>query len=55
MGAQVADGAHLEGATITLMSAFGLGEFVVWLLLVTVTVAFVVAVIRIGFRRTPRS
>jgi hypothetical protein len=36
------------------MSDFGLGEFVVWLLMVTVTVAFVVAVIRIGFRGSSR-
>ena len=36
------------------MSDFGLGEFVFWALMVTVMVAFAVAVIRIGFRRTPR-
>jgi hypothetical protein len=36
------------------VSGFGLGEFVIWLLMVTVTVAFVVAVIRIGFRRNSR-
>lgn len=36
------------------MGGIGLGEFVVWLLMVTVTVAIVVAVVRIGLRRTSR-
>jgi hypothetical protein len=36
------------------MGGIGLGEFVVWLLMVTVTVAVIVALVRIGFRRTPR-
>jgi hypothetical protein len=33
------------------MGGIGLGEFVVWVLMVTVVVAIVVAVIRIGFHR----
>ena len=34
------------------MGGIGFGEFAVWLLMVSVTVAIVVAVVRIGFRRT---
>jgi hypothetical protein len=36
------------------MSDFAVGEFIVWLLMVTVTVTLVVAIIRIGFRRSSR-
>jgi hypothetical protein len=37
------------------MTDIGPGEIIIWLLMVTVTVAIVVALIRIGFRRTPRT
>jgi hypothetical protein len=37
------------------VGGIGPGEFVVWLLMVTVTVAIVVAVVRIGFRWTSRN
>jgi hypothetical protein len=37
------------------MPDLGLGELVIWLVMVTVIVAIIVALIRIGFRRTPRN
>ena len=36
------------------MGSFGLGEFVVWLVIVIPVIAVGLAVVRIGFRRNPR-
>ena len=54
MGAQVADGAHLEGAKITYMSRIGIPELIILLVPVVAVVAALVAVIRIGFRGSSR-
>ena len=37
------------------MGDIGFGEIAIWLLMVTVTVAVIVALVRIEFRRTPRN
>jgi len=62
MGAQMADGAHLEGAKITYMSGrkvtsmsgIGIPELLIFLVPVVAVVAALVAVIRIGFRGSSR-
>jgi uncharacterized membrane protein len=36
------------------MGSIGPGEFIVWLVIVTAVIAFGVAVVRIGFRMSPR-
>jgi uncharacterized membrane protein len=36
------------------MGGIGVGEWIVWILMVTAVIAVGVAVVRIGFRMTPR-